>query len=265
MLFRPQLLELNLCSHLATAMRCSALLIPLVALISAVVAQSNPVRSQLGKRNANDPVTVNLQILALGKPLFNGLVSTRGHDITTASSGGSHHCDGTNFGQHCAPGATTTTALADAAKAHRFTFDASFDTEFDDFFITRIGAFTGNDTFFWLVFLNGVETSVGGCQQQVTDGDHVLWTFTDTPDDDIVQVTGPPFARINQPAVFTVVDPSGSPLSGVAVNGDGVSGTTDVHGEVSLTFVSPGVRTLTATSKDTSSVFSNNMVITVRS
>ena len=71
---------------------------------------------------ANDLTLVNLRIEGAEKTIFEGTVLTRGHNVTTAS-GGTHICDGTNNGANPTPGPTCTSALDNAAKEHRFTFD----------------------------------------------------------------------------------------------------------------------------------------------
>ncbi len=71
---------------------------------------------------ANQPIPVRLLIKASGDVIFSGVIVTKGHDVTT-QTGGTHKCDGTNNDAHRQPGATPTSALADAAKRAGFTFD----------------------------------------------------------------------------------------------------------------------------------------------
>lgn len=116
------------------------------------------------------PIPINLQVSASGKHIFSGIVLTKGRDVTTAT-GGTHKCDGTNNGANPKPGATPTSALADAAKKVGFDFDGEWFDEFEDFFITEIGGVTCD----WLVRRNGVLTDLGGCQVELDSGDHVSW------------------------------------------------------------------------------------------
>lgn len=70
------------------------------------------------------PILANIRIEG-DSTIFEGQVLTHGHPVTTPS-GGTHSCDGcdgTNKGASCIPGATCTTALADAAEKDGFTFD----------------------------------------------------------------------------------------------------------------------------------------------
>ena len=71
---------------------------------------------------ANTPTLVNLRIEGAEKTIFEGSVTTIGHNVTTAS-GGTHMCDGTNNAANPTPGPTCTSALASAAKVHKFDFD----------------------------------------------------------------------------------------------------------------------------------------------
>lgn len=68
--------------------------------------------------------------------------------------GGNHHCNGLNGAANTTPGPTCTTALADAAALKRFSFDGTFDSTFDDFFITSIAGVSETSTEFWGLLLN---------------------------------------------------------------------------------------------------------------
>lgn len=70
----------------------------------------------------NQKTLVSLRIEGADKTVFEGLVLTKGHDITT-SLVGTHHCDGTNNGANPNPGPTPNAALDDAAKLRNFNFD----------------------------------------------------------------------------------------------------------------------------------------------
>ncbi len=70
----------------------------------------------------NPLIPVKLRIEGETKTIFEGKVLTRGHNVTTPS-GGTHPCNGLNDKANTLPGATCTSALADAARLHKFTFD----------------------------------------------------------------------------------------------------------------------------------------------
>ncbi len=76
----------------------------------------------LAQPAVNQPIPVRLLIKASGDVIFSGVVVTKGHDVTT-KTGGTHKCGGTNNDAHRQPGATPTSALADAANRAGFTFD----------------------------------------------------------------------------------------------------------------------------------------------
>ena len=54
---------------------------------------------------------------------------------------------------------------------------STFFTEFDDFFITRIGTSAETSTQFWGLLLDFQFTPVGGCQQEVKAFQDILWAF----------------------------------------------------------------------------------------
>lgn len=88
----------------------------LPSLLTALSSTAGPVGEEHRK------IPIRLHISAYGKEIFDQVVPTRGRDVTTYS-GGTHKCDGTNNGANQRPGATPTSALADAAERAKFTFD----------------------------------------------------------------------------------------------------------------------------------------------
>lgn len=213
----------------------------------------------LGAEASNKPRLVNLRIEGATDTIYEAPILTRGHDITT-ESGGTHHCDGTNLGANPQPGATCTSALADAGRLKHFTFDATFFTEFDDYFITRIADSAQTDTQFWGILLNFVFTPVGGCQQQVASFDHVLWAFDAFNAQHFLKLEGPRIVHRGKPAIFTVVDGlnnTNTPIANATVGG----ATTGADGQVTLSFENLGVHSLKATRAD--SIRSNRLDVLV--
>lgn len=191
--------------------------------------------------------------------IFEGPIFTRGHNVTTPS-GGNHHCDGTNLKAHPFPGPTATSALADAAKAKGFLFDGTFDTEFDDFFITSIGDSPETDTQFWGLLANFVFTPVGGCQERATPLTHILWAFDAFNADAFLFLEGPSAALPGQPVTLTVKNGTeGNPISGASV-GHGFP-LTDAQGHVTVSFGTRGVQSLKAEKEGT--IRSNALEIVV--
>src|SRR5215207_5803878 len=72
------------------------------------------------------PVSVNLRVEGASSTIFDGRVTTDGHSISTASSGGAHLCDGTNNGAYPASVPTATAALDDGARLNGLTWDADW-------------------------------------------------------------------------------------------------------------------------------------------
>ncbi|MDT0378210.1 DUF4430 domain-containing protein [Streptomyces sp. DSM 42041] len=127
---------------------------------------------------ANDPITVDLTVQGPNGALFDGPITTTGHDVTTAS-GGTHHCDGTNNDMNPEPGATPTAALDDAADQENFTWDGTWYPSFDDYFVSTIDGHNGGSAAYWNISVNGTSTPVGGCQFRIEPGDDVAFTWTE--------------------------------------------------------------------------------------
>ncbi len=212
------------------------------------------------------PVTVNLRIEGSNATVYEGPVTTDAKMITTAHSGGAHECDGTNGGTPNTPGATPTTALDDASIAHGFSWDGSFNTSFDDFFVERIGSDgqvgtvdpNGN---FWDLLVNRAPAQAGGCQIRVSDGDTVLLEWQDGSHPNL-QLSAPASAQTGQAVPVKVQqysDASGtlSPAAGASVGGQ----LTDASGDATLTFSTAGTQHLKATRAD--AVRSNDVDICV--
>jgi hypothetical protein len=109
--------------------------------------------------------------------IFEGCIISRPETVTTPS-GGSHLCDGTNNNANPSPGATLTTQINDAANlVGDFDFDGTYSSQFQDFFITRIGQSSQTSSQFWGLLVDRVFTPAGGCQTQVEPGKEGLWAY----------------------------------------------------------------------------------------
>ncbi|KAH8102129.1 hypothetical protein BXZ70DRAFT_54836 [Cristinia sonorae] len=214
--------------------------------------------------DVNIGTVVNLRIEGAEKTIFEGPIFTRGHNVTTVA-GGNHHCDGTNNHENPRPGPTCTSALDSAGKEHGFTFDGTFDPEFDDFFITRIGDSPQTATQFWGILVGFEFTPVGGCQQRVHLGDDVLWAFDAFSKNHFLKLAGPVTARSGQPVRFMVTDGmTGGGVAGarVVASGRGAgSQVSDASGHVTFTFNARGVHDLKADRDD--SIRSNGVSVLV--
>ncbi|OBZ76315.1 hypothetical protein A0H81_03183 [Grifola frondosa] len=226
------------------------------ALFSVVAALPNYSARAQDVPSSDAGAVVNLRIEGANNTIFEGPIFTRGHNVTTVS-GGTHHCDGTNLNANLTPGPTCTSALDDASKLARFTWDGTFDPTFDDFFITRIASSAETTTQFWGLLLNFQFTPVGGCQQEVQRGDRVLWAFDAFNKAHFLSLSGPSSVRVGERITLTVTDGmSGTAIEGAQVveTGDGPGASleelSDANGEVSFTFTSPGTRAFKAGRED---------------
>ncbi|MFD3942123.1 DUF4430 domain-containing protein [Streptomyces sp. NPDC058579] len=125
----------------------------------------------------NAPVRVTVTVQGPDGLLFKGKVTTRGHDVTTAT-GGTHKCDGTNGNAHPTKVPTPTAALDDAAKRNYFAWDGTWYASFDDFSVDTIKNVNGGGSAYWNIAVNGTPTPVGGCQFKLSHGDQVSFTWT---------------------------------------------------------------------------------------
>jgi hypothetical protein len=204
------------------------------------------------------PVSVNLRVEGASSTIFDGPVTTDGHAITTASSGGAHPCDGTNAGTFPAAIPTATGALDDGARVNGFGWDATWDGSFEDFLVSRVGPDAANTTQFWGLVVNFQFSQTGGCTTRVTNGDEVLWVFDAFSKTHVLRLAGPATATTGVPLSVRVTDgQDGSAAAGATVSGQ----TTAADGRASLSFANPGVYKLKAERSD--SVRSNAITLCV--
>ena len=135
--------------------------LPVALAIAAVAAPSA----------AAAPVSVNLRVEGASSTIFDGPVTTDGHSITTASSGGAQPCDGTNAGAFPSPVPTATAALDDGARLNGFGWDADWFSSFSDFSVKQVAGEAANTTQFWGLVLNFQFSQTGGCTTRVDKPD----------------------------------------------------------------------------------------------
>ena len=207
------------------------------------------------------PASVNLRIEGHTSTLFDGPITTDGHDVTT-EHGGTHECDGTNGPTpEPQPGPTATSALDDAARTNGFTWDGTYssDPSFPDYFVNEIqGDAVDPSHEYWSLWIAFNFATEGGCQQRVHAGDDVLWGLSDFNDDRALKLSGPTAALTGQPVQVKVVsgaNPSGEP--GATVGG----ATTGSDGTATVSFANAGVYRLKA--EKHFAVRSNSLVLCV--
>ncbi len=201
----------------------------LVALLASATAQAAP-------------VTVNLRVEGSAATIFEAPVTTDGKQIDKGD--GPHPCDGTNAGAHPSPVPTMTAALDDAPIAGGW--GGAWDATFQDFAVERIGPEAQDPVGFryWGYALNYEFPSVGGCQQRVSPGDEVLFTF-DSFGKPLLRLAGPARAEVGKTASVIVTDgTTGQPLEGATIAG--VPGASGTDGRLQVAFATEGVTRLKA-------------------
>lgn len=205
------------------------------------------------------PVTVNLRVEGPARTVFDGPVTTDGHDVTT-EAGGTHECDGTNGGAEPEPGPTATAALDDAARASGFTIDGPYGNYgIQDFFIERVAdQEIDPSSGYWSLWINHGFSDKGGCQKRILAGQDVLWAGIPFSVSVPLKLAGPSSALTGQPFQVSVTDgQTGDPQSGATVGG----ATTGADGRATLSFAEKGIYRLKAEKPDT--IRSNSIVLCV--
>jgi hypothetical protein len=118
---------------------------------------------------------VEMRIEGRTSTLFEGPVRTEGREIRASSDTSSRLCDGTNNGQHAAPGPTPTAAAVDAMTLTGQSFDGRWFGSIGDYLIERWGPEAAAEGQTWSLFANDVLSNVGGCQLELHEGAQVLW------------------------------------------------------------------------------------------
>jgi hypothetical protein len=198
------------------------------------------------------PVTVNLRIEGSTSTIFEGPVTTDAKMIQGKP------CDGTNGGANATPGPTMTSSLDDASILHGFPWSGTWFDSLHDFGIDSIGPDADNSTQFWGYAYNWHASNVGGCQQEVQNGDQVLFGFDFFSKSHFLELSGPATAQVGQPVSLKVVDgQDNSAISGASVGGT----TTAADGTASVTYTAPGVVRLKADRSD--SIRSNELDVCI--
>jgi hypothetical protein len=192
------------------------------------------------------PTQVKLRVEGATQTIFEGNVTTDGHDVTTPSSG-THKCDGTNNGANPSAGPTPTSALDDGSKLGTYTWDGTWFDSFEDFLVDRVGPDSATSSQFWGQFVNSEASQVGGCQQLVASNDEVLWAFDAFSKQHVLELSGPASATTNEVVEVQVVDgQDDSPVAAAEVGGT----FTGPDGRATLQFGAPGVYVLKAARDD---------------
>jgi hypothetical protein len=224
------------------------------------------------------PVTVNLRVEGASQTLFEGPVTTYAHDVEAPSDTTARRCDGTNNSANPTPGATALTALVDGLSTVGTSWDGTWLPEFDDYSVTRIGPDSQTPTEFWGLLDNWQFTPVSGCEDEVREGDQVLWAYDAFNAIHFLKLTAPTTTVApGQALTVRVTDGmTGSAVSGAQVapvSTDPVDDyetvetsapstvTTDSSGEATLSWSTPGWQRVKAAAPN--SIRSNRLDICV--
>ncbi len=198
------------------------------------------------------PVSLNVRVEGSSQTLYEGPVTTDAKMLTKDGSG-AHPCDGTNGGANASAGPTLTSAMDDGSIAGGFTWDATWDGGYQDFFISRIGpdTNTGAPDYqpYWGYFDNWVASQVGGCQQEVAAGDDVLFAYADYGQP-LLQLTAPARAATGESFQVTVQANDGNGTRTPALAASVAGASTDSSGHATVSFADAGNHTFKATRSD---------------
>jgi hypothetical protein len=183
------------------------------------------------------PTAVDVRVEGKTNTIFEGPVTTDGK-VVNPQTGGAHTCDGTNGGANPSPGPTPTSALDDAAIKGGFTWAGTFFDGFGDYAVERIATESQTATEFWGVFVDGAMINVGGCQQILSAGQEVLWSFDAFSKAGALKLVGGDTTQPGVPVGVTVTDTATkAPVAGVTVG----NGTTNGSGVTAVSFATPGI------------------------
>ena len=202
-------------------------------------------------------VKVNVRVEGRTQTLLERNVDTFAHDVTGDATG-PHRCDGTNGGANPTPGPTVTGAFDDAARKAGVTWQGSWNQSFEDFLINTVGPDSATSSQFWGTALNFKDTSAGGCQVRVEQGDQVLIAF-DSFDKTKLRLTGARGTRSREAfALFVLDGVTGERVAGAKVGGR----TSNSQGRVLLRITKRGLYRFKATAPD--SIRSNEWKVRVK-
>ena len=152
-----------------------------------IVSKVTP-RISMRSHPDNRDNTVNIRIETNLTTLYEGPITSGPRNITM--DGVTLPCNGQGAGSNRGKplGNTPVDALDAVSKIRHFTYNGSFDGEFNDWDVDRIAKtedYTANYiyNYYWVLLVNyqipqfGEGLTLSGCQQLLNPGDDVLWAF----------------------------------------------------------------------------------------
>lgn len=157
------------------------------------------------------PTEQRVRIEGRSTTLFEGSILTTGHALKASSDRTPRRCDGTNNGANPSPGPTPTAAADDAMRLAGLDFDATWFDGFDDYYLTRFGPDREDlgVAASWGILVNGIYTSVGGCQYRMNPGDLAFWVYDAFTMRPLLRLDGP--SGIGEPTADVEGGPSTAP------------------------------------------------------
>jgi len=202
----------------------------------------------------NSPVQVNVRIEGRNGTLFESSVATQGKNVTPIT-GISRPADGRNGNEYPFPVPTCISALQDIS-SEDFPWDGTYNDNFDDFLVTRIGADTAGNEEYWQLALNFRHATLGGGQTKVEKADSVVWALIglqQAPANGLplLKLKGRRSAPTNTDIVVTVIiGDTRQAVQGATVREIQTGGTgtwdTNFQGQATVRFTTTGTKTLKA-------------------
>lgn len=214
--------------------------------------------AQTASAQPADPPQVNVRVEGVHKTLFEGFVNATIHKVDGHDGTGKHKCDGTNGGASKTPGPTFTAAFDNAMRMSKISWLGSWSKQFEDFLITKVGPDSSTNSKFWNLSRNWQDLQVGGCQDEVNEGDKLLIAYN-AFGKVLLKLSGPKQAHSGKTFKVKVVNGrNGDPVQGAKIRGH----KTNAKGIVKLTVKSPGVTRLKARKAGT--IRSNSIFVSVQ-
>jgi hypothetical protein len=189
------------------------------------------------------PIDVSLRIEGRAGTLYEGPLRTEARAVNGGDGTGAHQCGSGR--------PTVIGALADAAAAGSFAWRGTWNPDFQDFFVNRVGPDTSNTATasFWAVLVDW-RYSGGACSTDLDPGDQILWAYDTAYHPLLLSLTGPSHADVGETFAVAVRDgwiradsgTDGGPVAGAQIG----EATTDTAGRAVLSFDSPGLKRLKA-------------------
>jgi hypothetical protein len=202
------------------------------------------------------PVTVNVRVEGTTQTFFEGQVTTDTHLVDGGDGTHAHQCDGLNDDPHkyAGPGPTVTGAFDDASRLGPFSWYGTYgDYGIADFLIHAVNDDNDNvnntSGTYWSLYRNWAALTIGGCQEQVQQGDNVLVARTgfDAANNydpfPALELRGAPAsAAVGQPFTVHVFQHDGSGAATDAAGATVAGGTTGSDGTASISFDTSGTK-----------------------